>query len=189
MFNVPPTIPVSARSGVLQRFALILIFFAGIASFAEAKELVSDPSFAESTAQWQKTGSGVCKVSVVTADTPSGNARVLSMEPKPKTGDAPWKINVVNPLQDEIPVGAKLVVSFWARSPDRCTLLAGVQPALGAEKLIWNRKVELTPAWKQYRFSQVTTMAAPAGEGHLQFTIGYGPGTIEIFDVSVTIAD
>lgn len=176
----------SLRSGA--RFAAVLSLLV-FPLLAPAQELVRNAAFSELTAHWERTGSGECAVNIVETDTPSGMARVLSLQPRPLEGEPPWKINMTNALGAGIPAGRELAVSFWARSPENCVIVVAVQPAPGASKMIWSKELTLTPEWKRYRFTHRTTLEAPAGEGRLQFTLGYKAGTIELFEPSIVLAD
>lgn len=153
------------------------------------KEFVQNGSFENELAGWEKTGKGSCPIEIFEVTLPDGTkGNALRAKPVREVGQGAWDNNLVNKLNDSIPAGQLLALSFWARSPDGGKAHISLQPFHAAENPLWAKDVPLSSEWEHFEFTVPVQQSSEEGHARLQFALGYATSTIEIALPSLRIA-
>lgn len=155
------------------------------ASFC-AQNLLDNGDFHAGLAGWYHTDDATCQATVVPAQV-GGVAQAVHLTLAPRPGANPWDIGLSIPLTTPIPLGQRVRMTAWLRSPQSCPVVATLQLNRDPWTNFAGGESATGPAWRRFAISGPADRTYAPSEASLNFQLARQAGTLEIAGVEVTL--
>jgi hypothetical protein len=129
--------------------------------------------------------SATARINTLT-DGPAGNEKSAKITVAKADKEQSWYVQSIYTLKEPLAQGQPLTLRFWARSSDSKTIVVVFEQNYEPYEKDLAQRVPLTPEWKQYSYSFITTRAYDSGKSKLGFQIGETTGDFEFTGVELT---
>lgn len=114
-----------------------------------------------------------------------GYARALQLTTRAASPDAPWTVQIGQPVAHTVGRDESLYVRAWMRSPTRSHVTVVYELAHDPNTKSLIQTARLTPDWKEYRFLGSAAQSFAPGESQFKLFVGQDQGAVEIAGVRV----